>query len=281
MQTNYDDTTRWDDTRKIYVDRHGYSLTTPRSLIVNAPAAADTTPNKVVFEPTAEGARLRVPGGPAQQVALAGPLVMNNNEIRLQGSTDSNFLRYNTTNSNVEIIGYNGTRILTGTNGSTNASQFDSNGLQSRKYARNSSAFSPLMGNFIPVPQYTRTLLHLGALTNTGVSGSAWTSSAIGSGTVLTAPFTGTLRVSGRVASFGPNTNPSYLFVRIYHPSADATFTDYDELATVTGGAYDLRFSFMGIFTINASERVGLVGLNDNASTKNIQIIDYHFEYIA
>lgn len=281
MQSNYDDTTSWDESRKIYIDRYGYSLTTPRSVVVNAPAAADTTPNKVVFEPTAEGSRLRVPGGISQPVALTGPLLMNNNAVRLQGSTDSNFIRYNTTNSNVEIIGFTGTRILTGTNGATNASQFDSNGLQSRKYARNSSVFSASPGAVTACPQNVRTLLPLGAITNTGVSGSVWSSGTIGSGTVLTAPFTGTLRVSARVTSFQPNAATSYCFVRIYDAIVDSTFVDGDELATITGTSADIRLGVMGIFTITTGERVGLIGLNEGAATKNMQIQDYHFEYIA
>lgn len=281
MHTNYDDTTRWDDTRKIYVDRHGYSLTTPRSLIVNAPAAADTTPNKVVFEPTAEGARLRVPGGPAQQVALAGPLVMNNNEIRLQGSTDSNFLRYNTTNSNVEIIGYNGTRILTGTDGSIKASQFDSNGLQSRKYVRGSGAYSALQGSNRTVPAATRNLLFLGTMNNTGVSGSSWSTQSIDGGTVLVAPFTGTIRGFARLYLQGLNTTINFCFFRIYHPTNDASYTDGDEALSIGGLASDMRETMWATFTVAAGERIGVAVENTTVSAKIYCVLDYQFEYIG
>lgn len=217
------------------------------------------------------------------QLTMAGtaPIVMNSNYIRLQGLTDSQSIRYNTSNSNVEINGFTGTRILTGTAGATNAAQFDANGLQSRKWARNSSAFTTATGNIIALPQNIRTLLPLGAMTNAGVSGSAWTSGTIGSGTVLTAPFTGSIRVSARIASFSPNNATSFCFLRIYHPTNDGSSVDYDELSTITGTTADIRVAVMGIFPINQSERVGLVGLNEGATTKNMQVLDYHFEYVT
>lgn len=283
MQTNYDDSTRWDESRKIYIDRYGYSLTTPRSVVVNAPAGADATPNKVVFEPTVEGSRLRVPGGTGQQVALAGPLVMNNNEIRLQGSTDSNFLRYNTTNSNVEIIGFTGTRILTGTNGATNASQFDANGLQSRKYARSSGAYSTNPGTSRSVTQNTRSLLFLGPTFNNGVSGSSWSVQNIDGGSVVVAPFAGTIRASARIYMASPNTSMQFLFFRIYHPTNDASYADGEEglsAGGVSSASYDLRDTMWGTFVVAAGERIGIAADNTN-TTKSFTVLDYHFEYIA
>lgn len=218
------------------------------------------------------------------QLTMSGtaPIVMNSNYIRLQGPTDSQTIRYNTTNSNVEINGFTGTRILTGTSGATNATQFDANGPQARKWARSSGAFSDAVGTITAVPQNAVTVLPLGTMTNVGVSGSAWTSATLLGGTCLVSPFAGTIRVSARVASFAPNASTSYVFLRSYHPTDNNTVIKSDELATITGTSADIRVAVMGIIVIaTAGERIALIGLNDGATTKNMQILDYHVEYIA
>ncbi len=219
------------------------------------------------------------------QLTMAGtaPIVMNNNEIRLQGSTDSNFLRYNTTNSNVEIIGFTGTRILTGTNGATNASQFDANGLQSRKYARSSGAYATSAGTARSVTQNTRSLLFLGPTYNNGVSGSSWSVQSTDGGSVAVAPFAGTIRATARIYMASPNTSMQFLFFRIYHPTNSASYVDVDEglsAGGVSSASYDLRDTMWGTFTVAAGERIGIAADNTN-TTKSFTVLDYHFEYIA
>lgn len=305
MNADYSDTVKWDETRKTYVDAYGYS-STQRSRFV--------TPVKIIAVPSEEGINLSVPvsskkiefssdvvaegsvivGGNQtvtgtttlnSQLTMAGtaPIVMNNNEIRLQGSTDSNFLRYNTTNSNVEIIGFTGTRILTGTNGATNASQFDANGLQSRKYARSSGAYSTNPGTSRSVTQNTRSLLFLGPMYNNGVSGSSWSVQNIDGGSVAVAPFAGTIRASARIYMTAPNTSMQFLFFRIYHPTNNASYADGEEglsAGGVSSASYDLRDTMWGTFVVAAGERIGIAADNAN-TTKSFTVLDYNFEYIA
>lgn len=299
MNADYSDTVKWDETRKTYVDAYGYS-STQRSRFV--------TPAKIIAVPSEEGINLSVPVSSKKiefssdvvagknfdvdgtttlnsQLTMAGtaPIVMNSNYIRLQGLTDSQSIRYNTSNSNVEINGFTGTRILTGTNGATNASQFDANGLQSRKYARSSGAYSTNPGTSRSVTQNTRSLLFLGPTFNNGVSGSSWSAQNIDGGSVVVAPFAGTIRASARIYMESPNTSMQFLFFRIYHPTNNASYVDGEEglsAGGVSSASYDLRDTMWGIFVVAAGERIGIAADNTN-TTKSFTVLDYHFEYIA
>lgn len=282
MNADYSDTVKWDETRKTYVDAYGYS-STQRSRFV--------TPAKIIAVPSEEGINLSVPVSSkkielSSQLTMTGtaPIVMNSNYIRLQGLTDSQSIRYNTSNSNVEINGFTGTRILTGTSGATIATTLDSNGFQARKYTRSSGAFSTSQGSTMTVAAATRSLLPLGTMTNTGVSGSAWYTATIGSGNVLVAPFAGTIRAHVRVCSFAPNTAANYIFLRVYNSSLDATFSDGDEIITIgalSNGSQDYRGAGFATVTINAGERIGIAAHNGGGSSKDFQVLDYHIEYIG
>lgn len=211
--------------------------------------------------------------------SLSGTLVMNMNEIRLQGVSDANYIKYSTTNNNTEIGSFNGGRFVS--NGATTTATWDTNGFQARKYMRSSGAFSALVSATRTVNQNERKLLFLGTMTNAGVSGSAWTSSSIDGGTVLTAPFTGTVRGFVRIYCPSPNSTMNYCFFRVYHPTNDTSFTDGDEGLSLGGVSVgDIRGCMFSLFTVNAGERIGVAVENLNTS-KNYQILDYHFEYIA
>lgn len=315
MQSNHDDVTRWDETRQCFLDRNGYPANA-RGSIYNAATGMDGPINKILLEPTLTGTRIRS-AGPATNVevysgtatngaggglvsntgttaltwGLAGSalaanttLIMNGYEVRLNGLGDTQFIRYNSSTINVEIGSFTGGRILTGSGGSTIAATWDSNGIQARKYMRSSGAFSASQGSTLTVAAATRSLLPLGTMTNTGVSGSAWYTATIGSGNVLVAPFTGTIRAHVRVCSFASNTAANYIFLRVYNSSVDATFSDGDEIITIgalSNGSQDYRGAGFAIVAVSAGERIGIAAHNGGGGDKNFQVLDYHIEYIG
>lgn len=315
MQSNHDDVTRWDETRQCFLDRNGYPANA-RGSIYNAATGMDGPINKILLEPTLTGTRIRS-AGPATNVevysgttsngtggglvsnsgktalswgeggnitAMGTPLAMYTNEIRLNGMGDTQFIRYNPSTTSTEIAALNGGRFLTSSGGSTIATTWDSNGFQARKYMRSSGAFSASQGSTLTVAAATRSLLPLGTMTNTGVSGSAWTSGTIGSGNVLVAPFTGTIRAHVRVCSFASNTAANYIFLRVYNPSVDATFSDGDEIITIgalSNGTQDYRGAGFAIVAVSAGERIGIAAHNGGGGGKDFQVLDYHLEYIG
>lgn len=315
MQSNHDDVTRWDETRQCFLDRNGYPASA-RGLIYNAATGMDGPINKILLEPTLTGTRIRS-AGPATNVevysgttangtggglvsnsgktalswgeggnitAMGTPLAMYTNEIRLNGMGDTQFIRYNPSTTSTEIAALNGGRFLTSSGGSTIATTWDSNGFQARKYMRGSGAFSTSQGSTLTVAAAARSLLPLGTMTNTGVSGSPWTTGTIGSGIVLVAPFTGTIRAHVRVCSFASNTAENYIFLRVYNPSVDATFSDGDEIITIgalSNGTQDYRGAGFAIVAVSAGERIGIVAHNGGGGDKNFQVLDYHIEYIG
>lgn len=316
MQSNHDDVTRWDETRQCFLDRNGYPANA-RGSIYNAATGMDGPINKILLEPTLTGTRIRS-AGPATNVevysgttangaggglvsntgttaltwGLAGSelaanttLIMNGYEVRLNGLGDPQFIRYNSSNINVEIGSFTGGRILTGSGGSTIAATWDGNGFQARKYMRSSGAFSASQGGALSIATGgTHRPLPLGAMTNTGVSGSAWGFGSVDAGNVLIAPFTGTIRVMARIWSFAPNNTSSYCHLRIYHPTVDGTFTDSDEgitMGALVNNTQDVRATFFAIATVNEFERVAITGSHSDGASKSIQVLDYHVEYIA
>lgn len=316
MQSNHDDVTRWDETRQCFLDRNGYPASA-RGLIYNAATGMDGPINKILLEPTLTGTRIRS-AGPATNVevcsgttangtggglvsnsgktalswgeggnitAMGTPLAMYTNEIRLNGMGDTQFIRYNPSTTSTEIAALNGGRFLTASGGSTIAATWDSNGFQARKYVRSSGAFSASQGGALSIATGgTRRPLPLGAMTNTGVSGSAWGFGSVDAGNVLIAPFTGTIRVMARIWSFAPNDTTSYCHLRIYHPTVDGTFTDSDEgitMGALVNNTQDVRATFFAIATVNEFERVAITGSHLDGASKSIQVLDYHVEYIA
>lgn len=161
--------------------------------------------------------------------------------------------------------------------------QFDANGLQSRKYARSSGAYSTNPGTSRSVTQNTRSLLFLGPTFNNGVSGSSWSVQNIDGGSVVVAPFAGTIRASARIYMPAPNTSMQFLFFRIYHPTNNASYADGEEglsAGGVSSASYDLRDTMWGTFVVAAGGRIGIAADNTN-TTKSFTVLDYHFEYIA
>lgn len=254
MQSNHDDVTRWDETRQCFLDRNGYPANA-RGSIYNAATGMDGPINKILLEPTLTGTRIR----------SAGPA------------------------TNVEV--YSGTATngagggLVSNTGTTIAATWDSDGIQARKYVRSSGAFSASQGGALSIATGgTHQPLPLGAMTNTGVSGSAWGFGSVNAGNVLIAPFTGTIRVMARIWSFAPNDTTSYCHLRIYHPTVDVTFTDSDEgitMGALVNNTQDVRATFFAIATVNAGERVAITGSHLDGASKSIQVLDYHVEYIA
>lgn len=315
MQTNYDDVTRWDDNRQCFLDRNGYPVSN-RATIYKSATGMDGPINKLVLEPTSTGTRIRSSGQSTNVQIVSGtaadgsggglisntgttavtwgdggyitsmgtPLAMYGNEIRLNGMSDTQFVRYNATTASTEIAALSGGRLLTASGGSTLAANWDSNGIQARKYVRGSGAFSASAGALLSIAPSTRKPLPLGTMTSTGVSGSPWTINTIDTGNVLIAPFTGTVRVIARIWIYAPNTAANYCHIRVYNPSNDGVFVDQDEgvtLGSLSSGAQDIRTAIFSIVTVSAGERIALTATHEAAAAKNFVVLDYHVEYIA
>lgn len=315
MQVNYDDVVRWDESQKCYLDRSGYPVSS-RSSIYKSATGMDGPINKLILEPTRNGTRIRSAGQGTNVEVVSGvaadgsggglvsntgktalswgdggyvtslgtPLALYCNEIRFNGLSDTQFARYNPSNTSLEIAALSGGRFLTASNGTTLSATWDGNGIQARKYARGSGAYSTNAGAVLSIAQSTRKPLPLGTMNNTGVSGSPWTMGTVDTGNVLVAPFTGTVRVMGRIWSYQPNNVAVYCHVRIYDPSNDGVFNDVDEGITMGGlanAAQDIRTSFFSIATVNAGERIAITATHEAAGSKSFVVLDYHVEYIA
>ena len=262
MQSNYDDVTRWDDSRQCFLDRNGYPVSN-RATIYKSATGMDGPINKLVLEPTSTGTRIRSSGQTTNVQIVSGT------------AADG---------SGTEIASLNGGRFLTESGGTTLAATWDGNGIQTRKYVRGSGAFSASAGASISIAPGARAPLPLGTMTSTGVSGSPWTINTIGSGNVLIAPFTGTVRVMARIWCFAPNTAANYCHIRVYNPSNANVFVDQDEgltLGSLASGAQDIRTAIFSIVTVSAGERIAITATHEAVAEKNFVVLDYHVEYIA
>lgn len=269
MQADYDDDTRWDESRQCYLDRNGYPVST-RGAIYNAPTGMDAPINKLFIEPTGSGTRIR-------STTQNKNVEINASHFNLKAGYQS--VAQGASNT-IDITSFLGGKFQT-TGGTTIAATWNSDGFQGRKCMKNSGMFSASVGSTRQILQNERRVLPLGVGTNTGVTGSSWTMSTIDDAQTAVAPFSGTVRCFARVYAQAPNGTMNYCFFRVYSPTDSNTYADNDE-AVATGGVSlgDIRTTMFAIILVAAGERIGIVVENLNAA-KNFQVLDWHFEYIS
>mgnify|MGYP000496955605 CR=1 FL=1 len=267
MQANHDDDTRWDESRQCYLDRNGYPVSS-RGSIYNAPTGMDGPINKLMLEPTSSGTRIR-------SATTVTQLEVNSRITNLRSGV-SNSIVTNGTNT-IDITTSSGGQFRT-SDGTTIAATWNSDGFQGRKCMKNCGMYSTSIASARQIAQNERKLLPLGFGTSLAVSGSSWTTGTIDSAQVAIAPLSGVVRCFARVYAQAPNTTMNYCWFRKY---VGDVFYDDDE-AVATGGVSigDIRTTLFALVNVAAGEKIGIAVENLN-TTKNFQVLDWHFEYIA
>lgn len=267
MQANHDDDTRWDESRQCYLDRDGYPVSS-RGSIYNAPTGMDAPINKLFIEPTGSGTRIR-------STTQNTNVEINTSQFNLKAGYQS--VTQGASNT-TDITSFLGGKFQT-SGGTTIAATWNSEGFQGRKCMKNSGMYSSSPASTRQIAQNDRRLLPLGSGTNLGVSGSSWTTGTIDSAQVAIAPLTGVVRCFARVYAQTPNSTMNYFWFRKY-TTADDIVDDDEALATGGVSLGDIRASMFALINVGAGEKIGIAAENLN-TTKNFQVLDWHFEYIA
>lgn len=268
MQANHDDDTRWDDSRQCYLDRNGYPVSS-RGSIYNAPTGMDGPINKLFVEPTTVGTRIR-------STTTSSQVEINSQITNLRSGLHNSIVTTGT--NSIDITTFNGGQFRT-SGGTTVAATWNSDGFQGRKCMKNSGMYSSSAASVLQIAQNDRRLLPLGSGTNLGVSGSSWTMGTIDSAQVAIAPLSGVVRCYARVYAQAPNSTMNYFWFRKY-TTADVIVDDDEALATGGVSLGDIRASMFALVNVAAGEKIGIAAENLN-TTKNFQVLDWHFEYIA